>query len=987
MNIRFSLLRLATATFSVAIPLLALAQSPVATFTNPVYPWDSADPTVQRAQDGTFYCYATAIQTRKSKDLVHWQDVPGVFTTPDWNGPGFNVWAADVNYVDGQYLMYYALAQWGNLTTTGIGVARGTNPDKFTDVGRMFRSNEIGVVNSIDACYIEEGDKKYLAWGSFRGIYISELTDDGLQLKNPSRKTMIAGTAYEGAMIYKRGGYYYLFASIGTCCDGARSTYTTVVGRSTSLMGPYKNRAGRSMLDNAHDVVIQPNDRWAGTGHNSEIITDDNGDDWIMYHAYDKKDPSKGRILMLDKVKWNAMGWPTVNNGTASTTPQPAPVFYTGSGAILNYKMRNMDLARSNFHGWEVESEGCEVLQNGVSEGSVHMPLMHAQGGKFEVSQTLGGLKDGIYELSLDNFSTAPGVNLVVNEVKTLAIDASVGERYVPSTKSSTAREFLRADTYRQQAYGLVQGGEVRIAIEGQLAADQHYYAGDLRLTYRGEDSLAAAPVLASYCQKSQQMAHDTTPCFAPYRRQLLGLVEQSEQAAEPYAALMSLLSLQDSISISQEQYAQLATEMERMEEIITGAKGLKIDVTASQELLAQAREEVRACRLDVPQMADFLARFQKAIYVLSHSFVGGDGTAAAPFLIATPTQLEQMHHVLKPDTLVHFRLVDNIDMTGRDWAPLNTSASKNRYCVALDGQGHLIIGLNMQDEGYPSFFGTMRGVCRNLGIVDATVHSSRSACAMLAGYARSYPTPDGESQPSRVENCYITGSIRCDGYAGPVAGVLASGEALEIENVYTNVDMRGDGGNANRMGGLVGRVWGALSISRSYAAGSVQASWAGGIAAGGQTSTTPASTFTQVIAWNTSVAGKLGAFSFAETTERDVLAQTYHSSAMLLDGNPAPDGRDATFLLNSAAQWQSAWHPDPTAGNGYPILAWQFARGDYRQRCGFATEDAIHVPLAMPRRGLRQYFNMQGQQIARPNGIAIERDPATGRTRKMNFK
>ena len=40
------------------------------TFTNPVYNYDSPDPSIQRGQDGTFYCYATNCQTRKSKDLV-----------------------------------------------------------------------------------------------------------------------------------------------------------------------------------------------------------------------------------------------------------------------------------------------------------------------------------------------------------------------------------------------------------------------------------------------------------------------------------------------------------------------------------------------------------------------------------------------------------------------------------------------------------------------------------------------------------------------------------------------------------------------------------------------------------------------------------------------------------------------------------------------------------------------------------------------------
>lgn len=92
--------------------------------------------------------------------------------------------------------------------------------------------------NSIDPCFVEDNEKKYLFWGSFRGIYAIELSDDGLSLKPGAEKIQVAGTAYEGTYIHKRNGYYYLFASVGTCCEGLNSTYTTVVGRSKNLFIP-----------------------------------------------------------------------------------------------------------------------------------------------------------------------------------------------------------------------------------------------------------------------------------------------------------------------------------------------------------------------------------------------------------------------------------------------------------------------------------------------------------------------------------------------------------------------------------------------------------------------------------------------------------------------------------------------------------------------------------------------------------------------------
>ena len=34
--------------------------------------------------------------------------------------------------------------------------------------------------------------------------------------------------------------------------------------------------------------ILQGNNLFAGTGHNSEIITDDEGNDWFFYHAWQK---------------------------------------------------------------------------------------------------------------------------------------------------------------------------------------------------------------------------------------------------------------------------------------------------------------------------------------------------------------------------------------------------------------------------------------------------------------------------------------------------------------------------------------------------------------------------------------------------------------------------------------------------------------------------------------------------------------------------
>lgn len=289
-------------------------------YTNPVIDMDTPDPTMLRAANGYFYLYGTGGNTSvyKSADMVHWDYQGYAFPDekkPAWE-PGAGIWAPDINFIDGKYVMYYSLSVWGGGSTCGIGVAVADRPEgPFADQGKLFRSNEIGVHNSIDPFYIEDNGKKYLFWGSFFDLYATELTDDGLGLKDKNEKTKIAGNAYEGTYIMKRGNDYYLFASIGSCCEGLNSTYATVVGRSPNLFGPYVNKAGEKMLNNKHEFLIQKNDVFVGTGHNAEIMQDDEGKDWILYHAYQVSNPDANRVVLLDRLYWDNEGWPYVLGG------------------------------------------------------------------------------------------------------------------------------------------------------------------------------------------------------------------------------------------------------------------------------------------------------------------------------------------------------------------------------------------------------------------------------------------------------------------------------------------------------------------------------------------------------------------------------------------------------------------------------------------------------------------------------------------------
>lgn len=302
-------------------------------YSNPVIDYSLPDPSIIKGEDGYFYLYATEdirnLPIHRSKDLVNWEFLGTAFT--DENRPDFEpnggIWAPDINKIGDKYVLYYSMSVWGGEWTCGIGCAVSDRPEgPFKDCGMMFRSNGIKVQNSIDPFYIEEDGRKYLFWGSFRGIYAIELSKDGLTVKSGATPVQIAGTAYEGTYIHKRGDYYYMFASIGSCCEGLKSTYTTVVGRSKQLMGPYVDKKGNRMLDNHHEVLIHKNESFVGTGHNSEIVTDEAGNDWVLYHAVSVKNP-EGRVLMLDRVSWKD-GWPVVT-GNAPSVSAEKPNFKT----------------------------------------------------------------------------------------------------------------------------------------------------------------------------------------------------------------------------------------------------------------------------------------------------------------------------------------------------------------------------------------------------------------------------------------------------------------------------------------------------------------------------------------------------------------------------------------------------------------------------------------------------------------------------------
>ena len=302
-----------------------------AQYANPVIKEDAPDPTIIRADNGYYYLYATGEKIYKSLDLVKWEYVAKVFE--GMPRPSFldvkGYWAPCITKQGQTYVLYFALSVWDGIDTAGIGVATSKSPEGPFQIvgsdGKLFTSGEVGVRNSIDPYFIQEGGSKYIIWGSFYGIYCIELTEDGLAVKDFNSKFQLAGTYFEAAYIYKRRNYYYLFASIGSCCEGDNSRYQTVVGRSTHLRGPYTTKDGGSMISNRYEVLLSGNTKFVGPGHNSRIVVDKDEKTWMLYHAYIRGQSNIGRTVCMDEVKWTNDEWPYFEGDSPSSNEHAGP--------------------------------------------------------------------------------------------------------------------------------------------------------------------------------------------------------------------------------------------------------------------------------------------------------------------------------------------------------------------------------------------------------------------------------------------------------------------------------------------------------------------------------------------------------------------------------------------------------------------------------------------------------------------------------------
>jgi arabinan endo-1,5-alpha-L-arabinosidase len=263
------------------------------------------------------------IQIRRSDDQGStWTFVDTVWNEkPAWLAdtvPGVaNLWAPELIEHDGTWYLYYAASTFGSNHSV-IGLATNATLDasdadyEWVDQGPVLASETSDDFNAIDPGVVDVEGTPWMSFGSFwSGIRMVELEWPSGMLADPGAEPLRLAdrgsppNAIEAPYVVEHDGWFYLFVSKDSCCQGLNSTYSMWVGRSETVTGPYVDRDGVPMLEDGGTLLLETDGDEIGPGGQSVS----NG--WLAYHFYDGAnggDPT----LAIRSLTWDADGWPVL---------------------------------------------------------------------------------------------------------------------------------------------------------------------------------------------------------------------------------------------------------------------------------------------------------------------------------------------------------------------------------------------------------------------------------------------------------------------------------------------------------------------------------------------------------------------------------------------------------------------------------------------------------------------------------------------------
>ena len=261
--------------------------------------------------------------------------------------------------------------------------------------------------------------------------------------------------------------------------------------------------------------------------------------------------------------------------------------------------------------------------------------------------------------------------------------------------------------------------------------------------------------------------------------------------------------------------------------------------------------------------------------------------------------------------------LEKDIDLDGMAWTPIGIKSGYSTYAFSgsFDGNGHTIKNLNVignNSSGYFGLFGVVDGgTIQNLTVAGEVTVTADAAVGGIVGYF------NGTS--GVVENCInqvkVTGAQNVGGIAGQVYGGYSSSTTKAVRNCVNLAEIKSTG---NCVGGLVGKVDGAIVIENCYNRGTIEGGgWKiGGIAA--YISTTP------VTLQNCYTTGKIignnEAAAIVGKSSSTKLNNLFYLESLTADSNATAISEADLKAVPEALQ--SAFQKAPAGKNdGYPVL------------------------------------------------------------------
>ena len=273
-------------------------------YRNPILYADYSDPDVIRVED-TYYMtassfnYTPGLPILTSKDLVNWDVVNYAVENidyPMYRKPAHakGIWAPAIRYHEGEFYIYYGMPD------EGIFMVHTKDPYGPWSAPALVLEGK----GLIDPCPLwDEDGNAYVVHGyarsriGFKSILgVFPMSWDGTRATGTDHfiydgtKTQIT---IEGPKIYKRDGWYYIFAPAG----GVKTGWQTVL-RSKDIYGPYEEK-----------IVMRQGDTPINGPHQGGLVDSPDGREWFV-HFQDKG--SFGRITHLQPVVWREDGWPVI---------------------------------------------------------------------------------------------------------------------------------------------------------------------------------------------------------------------------------------------------------------------------------------------------------------------------------------------------------------------------------------------------------------------------------------------------------------------------------------------------------------------------------------------------------------------------------------------------------------------------------------------------------------------------------------------------